>query len=209
MNCYVLLLVLLQDEFEILTSQFELENKKILDLGCGFGDLNSYLKNKGIHNYEYLGVDIVDELIKEARVRNSLNKQAKIEYVCEDFLKKEFHESFDYVISSGVFNRKFSGELDNYTFILKCLDKAFNLCRGGVAFDFLSDRVDYQYQHTFHSSPMKILEMAYKLSRNIILRNDYMPFEFSIVIFKDDSFSKEDTLFTKYKNSKYGYYQDK
>lgn len=56
---------------------------------------------------------------------------------------------------------------------------------------------------------MKILEMAYKLSRNIILRNDYMPFEFSIVIFKDDSFSKEDTLFTKYKNSKYGYYQDK
>lgn len=73
------------------------------------------------------------------------------------------------------------------------------LCSDGLAFDFLSDKVDYRHEHTFHSSPEKVLEIAYKYSRNIVLRNDYMPFEFAIIIFKDDGFDKQDTVFHRYK----------
>jgi hypothetical protein len=32
-----------------------------------------------------------------------------------------------------------------------------------------------------------------------MLRNDYMPFEFALFMFKDDTFSSEDTLFHRYK----------
>lgn len=70
--------------------------------------------------------------------------------------------------------------------------------QGGITFDFLSDKVDYQYEHTFHSSPERILGYVYSKSRNVILRNDYMPFEFSVFIFKDDSFKSEDTVFHRY-----------
>lgn len=188
--------------FDVLTSQWDLNNKRILDVGCGFGDLNNYFRNNGFDNYEYVGVDIVDDLIEEAKERNSHNGKAEITYICDDFLKFETEDSFDYVISSGAFNRKFFGELDNYIFIENCMDKSLRLCGGGIAFDFLSDKVDYKYEHTFHSSPEKILEMAYKRSRNVMLRNDYMPFEFSIFIFKDDSFEKEDTIFKQYKFKK-------
>ena len=187
--------------FEVLTSQWDIEGKRILDLGCGFGDLNRFLKNKGIDNYEYVGVDLVDDLISEAKERNSNNGKAKINYICEDFLTYSSMDTYDYVISSGPFNRKFTGELDNYTFIQRCMDKSFDLCREGIAFDFLSDKVDFQYEHTFHSSPEKILGMAYKKSRNVILRNDYMPFEFALFIFKDDSFDKKDTVFCRYRES--------
>ncbi len=189
--------------FDILTSRWDLHNKKILDIGCGFGDLNRFLKGKGLDDYEYVGVDVVDELIREAGLQNSKNGNAKIRYICSDFLEFESEEKFDYVLSSGAFNRKFVGSLDNYTFIERCLDKALDLCEpdGGIAFDFLSDRVDYQYEHTFHSSPEKILGMAYKRSRNVILRNDYMPFEFALYIFKDDSFNRSDTVFNRYRLS--------
>ncbi|MBP5383860.1 MAG: class I SAM-dependent methyltransferase [Lachnospiraceae bacterium] len=184
--------------FDVLTSQWDLKGKRILDVGCGFGDLNLFLQNKGISDYKYVGIDVVDELIQEAKIRNAHNGNAEISYICGDFLTFESVDRFDYVISSGAFNRKFFGELDNYTFIEECMSKALNLCNEGIAFDFLSDKVDYQYEHTFHSAPERILGMAYKWSRNVLLRNDYMPFEFCLFIFKDDSFDKKDTVFRRY-----------
>lgn len=177
--------------FEVLTSQINLSNKRIIDIGCGFGDLNITLQNKFV-DYSYFGIDIVPDLIKEANVRYSTNN---IKFSCADFLNFDFKEH-DYAIASGIFNFRLD-EGDNYSYINSVIQKALNICTVGVAFDFLSDRVDYQYEHTFHSSPMRILEIAYQYSRNVILRNDYMPFEFAIFISKNDQFNPKDTLFIK------------
>lgn len=68
------------------------------------------------------------------------------------------------------------------------------------AFNFMSDKVDYPLTHIFYSSPERILAMAYRFSRNVVLMNDYMPFKFSTFVFKDDQFSVEDTLFHRYKS---------
>jgi predicted TIM-barrel fold metal-dependent hydrolase/SAM-dependent methyltransferase len=180
--------------FNILLSQFNLGNRSILDIGCGFGDLNKYLSDK-LDNYSYLGIDIVPDLINEANCRYS---KKGICFKCGDFLAEDINENFDYAIGSGIFNFKLKNE-DNYEYIERIIKKAFSLCKIGIAFDFLSDKVDYQYAHTFHSSPEKILSIAYKYTRNISLRNDYMPFEFSLFMFKDDGFAKEDTIFNVYK----------
>ena len=107
---------------------------------------------------------------------------------------------FDFAISSGIFNHKLDGN-SNYEFLEDVIKNTLAICKDGLAFDFLSDKVDYPLEHTFHNSPEKVLSIAYKYSRNIILRNDYMPFEFSLFIFKDDSFQKEDTLFNRYKTN--------
>lgn len=53
--------------FDILTSQWDIKGKSIVDLGCGFGDLNRYFEARGINDYEYLGVDVVNNLIEEAK----------------------------------------------------------------------------------------------------------------------------------------------
>ncbi|TXI46812.1 class I SAM-dependent methyltransferase [Methylophilus sp.] len=181
--------------FEILTSQYDFSEKSILDIGCGFGDLNKTLNAKYANNYSYLGVDLVPDLVIEARKQYVGDK---INFRTGDFLDISFENTFDFVIASGIFNHRLNNA-NNYDLIEAAIIKALSLSKDGLAFDFLSDKVDYQLEHTFHSSPEKILSIAYKYSRNIVMRNDYMPFEFALFIFKDDSFSTEDTLFNRFK----------
>ena len=187
--------------FETLLSFFECQGKSILDIGCGFGDLNRVLSNKvGIY-YDYTGVDIVGELIDEGRRHYD---QRNITFLNVDFLEHEFERTFDIVIASGIFNHKFdSGEND--LFVDKVFEKAWAICNEGFAFDFLSDKVDYRHSHTYHNKPERILGLAYKLSRNIALRNDYMPFEFCLYVAKNDGFDKDEGVFNSYKKrmSKY------
>lgn len=181
--------------FDVLTSQYDFSGKSVLDIGCGFGDINKTLNKKYENNYSYLGVDLVPDLITEARKHYTDNK---VNFMTGDFLELVFEEKFDFIIASGIFNHRLMGA-NNYDLIEAAIIKALSMCNDGLAFDFLSDKVDYQLEHTFHSSPEKILSIAYKYSRNIMIRNDYMPFEFSLFIFKDDTFSADDTLFNRYK----------
>ena len=183
-----------ENRFDVLTSQYDFENKHVLDIGCGFGDLNKTILQK-TKNYNYTGIDIVEALLSEAKIQYT---SENIHFVSGNILEFIPSVSYDYAISSGIFNHKIEGD-KNYEFIEQVIKKTLSICKDGLAFDFLSDKVDFQLEHTFHSSPEKILSIAYKYSRNIVLRNDYMPFEFSLFIFKDDSFQKEDTLFKRNK----------
>lgn len=182
--------------FNSLTSQYNFENKHVLDIGCGFGDLIKTISEKSCI-FEYTGIELVEPFLIEAKGRYSGDN---IHFLNTNILDFDSVEVYDYAISSGIFNHKLS-ENNNYEFIEQVIKKALSITKDGLAFDFLSDKVDYfKYDYTFHSSPLKILEIAYKYSRNVILKNDYMPFEFSLFIFKDDSFNKEDTIFNYLKN---------
>ena len=181
--------------FEVLLSFFEFRGKSILDIGCGFGDLNRVLSRKIGDSYQYLGVDLVGELLDEGRRHYP---QENIRFLNADFLEYPFKETFNIVVASGIFNHKFdSGEND--LFVERVLKKAWFLCTEGVAFDFLSDKVDYRYDHTYHNNPERILGLAYGLSRNVSFRNDYMPFEFCLYVGKDDSFDRADAIFNIHK----------
>jgi len=181
--------------FEVLTAPFDCRGKTVLDIGCGFGDLNHLLRERCGEDYRYIGNDLVPDLLAEARERYG---GPNVTFVEGDFLSTPFDCDVDIAVSSGIFNHRLE-HTDSYSYIEAVLAKAFAMCREGLAFDFLSDKVDFRHEHTFHSSPERILGMAYALSRNVLLRNDYMPFEFSLFVFKDGSFSKVDTLFERFK----------
>jgi ubiquinone/menaquinone biosynthesis C-methylase UbiE len=53
--------------FEILTSQYDFAGKSILDIGCGFGDINLMLNAHYGTNYTYHGIDLVEDLVTEGR----------------------------------------------------------------------------------------------------------------------------------------------
>ncbi len=182
--------------FDVLTSQYDFSGKSVLDIGCGFGELTRTLDQKA-EGYAYTGIDLMEPFVRDAR---RLHEGEDAQFVCGDFLTHPFERRFDYCVSSGVFNHKL--DIDGYEFIRQCIERGLSLAKDGLAFDFLSDRVDYPLEHTFHSNPMKVLEIAYSFSRNVVLRNDYMPFEFSLFVFKDDSFEKSDTLFSRYKKQR-------
>ncbi len=185
--------------FYILTHFFSLKGKRILDIGCGFGDINKCLQEQYGDDYVYLGIDLVESFIREARARYSSDK---VSFRCCDFIS-DWHSlgEFDVILASGIFNHKFT-KADNKRFIFEVIKKSLALAAEGVAFDFLSDKVDFMHTHTYHSSPEEVLSLGYSLTRNVVLRNDYFPFEFAIRLLKDDSFSVDDTTFNSWKEIK-------
>jgi len=109
----------------------------------------------------------------------------------------EISEKYDYVISCGIFNHTNYGT-DMYGYIAETMTKAFAVCNNGIAMDFLSHYVNYKNDDNFYSKPQKILEIAYGLSRNVVLRSDYFPFEFCVTVNKDDSFDEYNTYFNTF-----------
>ena len=178
--------------FDILLSLCDIENKTLLDIGCGFGDLNAFLGGRA-EPYNYIGCDLCEFLIEEARTHHP-----DCQFISGDFLAIEFDQHMDWVVASGPFNHKLEA-MDNYAFIHEVMRKNFTIVQDGFSFDFISDKVDFIDDDLFYASPEKILSFAFGLSRNVVLRSDYMPFEFSLFVFKDDSFDLTDTIFSRYK----------
>lgn len=187
--------------FDALTKFFDLSIPfGMLDVGCGFGDINKYFEKKNITNYTYHGIDLVEGMIG---VANEIYKEySNISFSCGDFLTSiPDDQKYDYIIASGIFNFQMNN-IDNYTNVEEFLKRALSICNpnGAVSFDFQSDKADYYADNgvSFYNSPEKILSIAYKYSRNVVLNNLYMPFEFSLTVFKDDSFNKSNLVFNKF-----------
>lgn len=176
--------------FEILSSQWDLNNKSILDFGCGFGDFYDFLHRKNITNFNYLGIDINPRLVEIAK---RLYPAASFQ-VCNIF-NETLESKYDYIFASGVFNDKLN---DNFAFIESVFKKFDDYSTKGFAANFLSDRVQYRHRHTFHADPSYVLNLCYKYSNNIILRNDYMPFEFTIFVNKDSKYAPDLAVYNEF-----------
>lgn len=170
-------------------SEIGLENGcSVLDVGCGFGDFLKYLNNKKWSG-RYRGVDLVDDLLAEALIQNPKGQFANI-----DILNNTFEEKFEYVISSGIFNAKLISE-NNYKFAELMLSKMFEIATKGVAVDFLSTYVDFEQENNFHSDPSIIFKIAKTITKRVTIRHDYLPYEFTLYMYKNDSINKEKHTF--------------
>ena len=181
--------------FEVLASYWNLTGMSVLDIGAGFGDLYPFLRPYRIKKYH--GFELVRELAAKGIELYGENSDFKM--TLGDFLETELTEEYDIAFISGLFNFKLVNG-NNYEFIRSVITKAFRQCRVGLAGNFITDRVDYHEELIFNSKPETVLEMGLSLTKNVLLRCDYFPFEFSIFLTKDDSYSKEDTLFNTCKN---------
>ena len=151
-----------------------------LDVGCGFADLFDHLVRQGWDG-EYHGIDIVPGLLAEARRRHpALDLQEA------DIRAYEPPQgAFDVVVGSGVFNARLKSE-DNRSHITRSVERMFALSRRALCVDFLSTYVDFQRPEGWHTDPAWALELGRGLSKRLRLRHDYMPFEFALIVYRDD-----------------------
>lgn len=78
----------------------DFKDKKVLDLGCGYGWHCMYAIEKGAHSA--IGIDISAKMIEEAKRRNN---SPRIEYICSAIEDYNYQaDSFDVVISSLAFH---------------------------------------------------------------------------------------------------------
>ena len=160
--------------FEILCQIGNLSDSSILDVGCGFGDLYGYLRYRRM-KVRYHGVDINSKLLE---VGKKIYPGISLEN--RDIEKKKFHKKFDWVIASGI-----TSHGSTYSHLSGIMKEMFRICKKGFAMNFVSNKVDYREKNLFYSSPEKILSITKSFANRFVLRHDYMPFEFTLFVYKD------------------------
>ena len=158
----------------------DMENTKVLDVGCGFGHMLDYL-NAWNNRAHYTGIDIFPPFIEIAKQRHP-GADFRILNILEDSID----ETWDWVFLVGAFNVA-PEKIDWWSYIQKMLQRMFDLCTQGIAIDFLSSYVDFQKEKAFHASPEEVFSFAKTLTKRVTLRHDYMAYEFTVYLYKDQA----------------------
>lgn len=155
------------------------DGDSILDLGCGFGDLNKYLNTNNI-KVRYIGIDINEQIIKLGK-----ENTPEVDLRVSDIMADPLPDNIDFILSTSSFNNKLF-EDDNYVFVEQLLEKCQSIARKGVAIDFLSSYVDFKVDDdVFYYEPEKILTIAKKITKRVCIRHDYELFEFCLYMYPD------------------------
>lgn len=156
------------------------ENISVLDFGCGYGAYIEYLQNY-LKKFEYLGFDISDEMIDNA----------KKNYLLENVFfttKKENLKPCDYVIASGIFNVKLDVPITEWEeYIKKTLNELNSLSIKGFSFNLLTSYSDKEFMkdYLYYGNPCFYFDYCKNnFSNNVALLHDYNLYEFTILVKK-------------------------
>lgn len=150
--------------FDILTNIGPLQGRSILDVGCGVGDFYGYLKEKNIE-VDYIGYDLIPE-----NCRAATEKYGKELFFDKDILDTTERKQFDYVVASGIFFLPADNWEDAVTAILK---RMFDLCRIGIATNFLSSHSPRKVPTSFYVDPAIVINICSQMTTVFNLRHDY------------------------------------
>lgn len=164
-------------------SMFDLHGKHILDVGCGIGMFYEYLKSLPIELGSYTGLDIVPAFLESNRLRFP---EARFDEIDIFHAPLDQYQA-DIVFMSQVFNNKYR-DANNETIAREAIRRFFNLARIGLAIDFMTSYVDYTEPDLYYFSPERMFAYAKTLTRTVALRHDYLPFEFTLVLYKTPTF---------------------
>lgn len=153
----------------------------ILDYGCGYGALATWLCQRG-YRFRYYGYDISTEMLSRAQKlhfnnprRIFVNKLEEIKFV-------------DFTVASGVFNVKLQNSSSNWlNHVISCLNDINRISRKGFSFNMLTSHSDaaLMKNYLFYADPCKIFNHCKKMySKNVALLHDYDLYEFTVLVKK-------------------------
>lgn len=176
--------------FQILSGIFSLKNTdihcSILDFACGTSAFYEFLKSAPkFKNFSYTGLDINNELIDCARQKYPQNK-----YFLGDILHDTsiIKEKFDYIIINGLFTQKLDlSDSEMFSFWKDIISTLWNHCTNGIAFNSMSQFVDYKQDGNYHLDISLAGEfLKDNISKKFLIRNDYNLYETTFYILRDN-----------------------
>jgi SAM-dependent methyltransferase len=163
--------------FEVLCRNLNLTGKRILDVGCGLGDLIPFLRSKYL-NFSYHGIDIASELISHAREQF---QSENILFDVSEVFDIPDTTRYDAILLSGALSFRIE---DNLTHTKKMIATLFAMTEDVLSLNFLSSYVTFQDPKNFHYSPEEMFGYVKNLTRYVNLMHDYPLWEFSLQLFK-------------------------
>lgn len=161
--------------FEAFLKLNDIQQKSILDVGCGAGDLWGYLSSKTI-SCEYEGFDISAEMVKRCKERFP-----DVTFNSGDFLHWRPNRKFDYTIAIGIHNIRIAGGWEMFK---ETTRKQFELCRIASHISILTDRYVGFAPHIQAWKAENVLAMALEITPYVCLRHDYLPNDFSVTLYR-------------------------
>ena len=164
--------------YQNIVADIEFDNKSVLDIGCGFGDIIPFIETKS-SKFEYTGIDIVPEFIKESRKR-----YPKHSFQLGDWM--ELIEKHDIILCSGVLNNKVKGS--QYSYRKKAISLMYKNANETLGFNmaggFPQPENKDKYK-VYYVNSLIILEYCLSFTRRVILRHHYRNNDFTILMFRE------------------------
>ncbi len=168
--------------FDALTRHLPPADFSLLDYGCGLAHLHPYL-DKRFKRFRYTGTDMLPEFVALARAKHP---DADFAVAASP---AEIMGEYDHIVMSGVFNMLYVDDIEAHKRVVwEGLETLFARARKTMAVNFMTDQVDFRQPGAFHLDPRELLEFSRtKLSRRLLIDQGYMPFEYTLVVWKDDA----------------------
>lgn len=156
----------------------------LLDVACGTGAYLSYLKSINKQPLRYVGVDTCQEAVRCAQI-----KHPDATFYCCDLLdgnSLSLSHQFDYTIFNGLFTVKADVEAAMmWNFLAQMLHRVWPITTIGLAFNVMSDVVDWRRNDLFHVPMDRLARLLFSIvGRRIIFRNDYDLYEYTVYAYR-------------------------
>ena len=153
----------------------------MLDVGCGYGGLLDHAMARDIE-IEYTGIDVAENMIAHAKTHHETGT-----FYLGDVLHHPFDLRFDYVVCNGILTQKLDAttrEMDQFANSL--IGRMFELCNNGIAFNIMSDKVNFMAENLYYRSPVEMLSFCLdNLSSKVKVDHAYPLFEYTVYVFRD------------------------
>jgi cyclopropane fatty-acyl-phospholipid synthase-like methyltransferase len=167
--------------FRILTDNINLDNHKILDVGCGLGSLLEHLKE--VHEApDYTGVDILEHMIEKAKKAHPEAVFLHLDIFAQESFEKN---QFNTIYSSGIFNI----DMGNNSGFLKDAIKLFlKLADKYIVFNLLHNNSPDKDETYFYFHPCEVVKMIEVLNdkslKSIKIVEHYLKNDFTMILEK-------------------------
>ncbi|MDA3809511.1 MAG: class I SAM-dependent methyltransferase [Spirochaetaceae bacterium] len=167
--------------FQVLTDNVEIDGNKILDVGCGLGNLLEHLKE--LHEEpDYTGVDILEHMIEKAKKTHPDFDFRHLDIFAGDHFEENH---FNTIYSSGIFNINMG---NNHDFLKNAMKLFMKLADKYVVFNLLHYNSPDRDETYYYFSPdcvVKIIEeMNNKSLKSIKIIEHYLKNDFTIILEK-------------------------
>jgi SAM-dependent methyltransferase len=166
--------------FEVLTRHLDLRGTpSLLDVGCGNGELLSFLEERGI-GVHYLGIDVCPEMVEACQRRFGANAAALASTA--DLAARGW--TADYVVASGTFNvKQATADAVWRRYLQRAVCDMYAACRIATVFNIMSARVDRRYDHLYYLEPGQAPAFAEVCgTRRFLVDHSYPLFELTVTL---------------------------
>jgi SAM-dependent methyltransferase len=173
-----------EKRFGALAALGSFDGARILDVGCGFGDLLAWLRGRGVQP-RYTGLDLTESMIERCRKRFP---DGEARFLVGDALTWEADGEYDYVIASGIFGYHAK---DTRARIQPTLERLFAVTGTGLAVNFLSGCAPTRSPGRLYVQPADVLQYALRLTPAVRLDHTYMPNDFTLCMYKKAAWEQQ------------------